>query len=75
LSNKSVSKNLDLERKFSYHPPKLGQPEKYEIIRSMAKDLAYRINELCPDCEEKYESLKRLQESVFWANAGIARNE
>lgn len=39
----------DLEKNFTYHTPKPGQPERYEIIRSYAKVLAAYINGACPD--------------------------
>lgn len=65
----------DLARRFTYHPPKEGQAEKYTEIRSHAHDLALRINKLVPDSREKSLAITSLEEAVMWANAGIARNE
>jgi len=65
----------DLERRFTYHPPKDGQPAKYETIRSRAKSLANEIDELAPDSREKSLAITHLEETVMWANAAIARNE
>lgn len=59
---------------FDYHPPKKGQSELYEAIREKAKEFAELINQLCPDSREKSISFSHLEESVFWANASIARN-
>ena len=63
-----------IENAFTYHTPKPGQPEKYQAIRDMAKELAYLIDELVPDSREKSLAQTKLEESVMWANAGIARN-
>jgi hypothetical protein len=41
----------------------------------MARKLAYLINEDCPDGREKSIAITKLEESVMWANAAIARNE
>ncbi len=63
----------DEENVFTYHAPQKGQPEKYEAIRRMAKDMAVRIRELCPESRELSLARSRLEETVFWANAAIAR--
>lgn len=67
--------NEDIEKNFSYHAPKEDQPERYERIRYKAKMLAAYINEYCPDSREKSLAMTKLEESVMWANAAIARNE
>lgn len=67
--------NPQIENNFKYHTPKQGQPEKYTAIREKAKELAYLIEELCPDSREKSLAFTNLEQSVMWANASIARNE
>jgi hypothetical protein len=67
--------NLQIENNFKYHSPKAGQPEKYLEIRERAKELAYLIDVECPNSREKSLALTKLEESVMWANASIARNE
>ncbi|GAB6989575.1 Acb2/Tad1 domain-containing protein [Paenibacillus pini] len=67
--------NSILENNFSYHPPKEGQSEKYDNIRCKAKELAYLINDLAPKSRENSLAMTNLEQAVFWANAGIARNE
>lgn len=62
-------------RNFTYHPPKDGQPEKYNDLRNAARELAELINNKCPDSREKSLALTKLEESIMWANASIARNE
>jgi hypothetical protein len=64
----------DLNKRFTYHAPKEGQPQKYEAIRAKALELAELLNELCPDSREKSLAVTSLEESVMWANASIARN-
>lgn len=66
--------NPQIEKAFTYHPPKEGQPERYEAIRSEAKLLAALIDDLVPDSREKSLAVTKLEECVMWANAGIARN-
>ncbi len=63
-----------LENNFKYHSPKEGQPEKYTQLREKAKELAYLIEELAPQSREKSLAITKLEESVMWANASIARN-
>ena len=65
----------ELEKRFTYHQPKGNQPEKYEVIRGRAKQLAELINDITPDSREKSVAITKLEEVVFWANASIARNE
>lgn len=66
--------NPKIENAFTYHQPKAEQPEKYEALRSKAKELAYLIDELCPDSREKSLAMTKLEEVSMWANASIARN-
>ena len=64
----------DLEKRFTYHPPKGEQPALYEKIRFNGRNLAEMIDEECPDSREKSLALTKLEEAVMWANAAIARN-
>lgn len=63
-----------LENTYKYHAPKEGQPEKYEAIRNKAKELAYLIDEVCPNSREKALAFTNLEQTSMWANAAIARN-
>lgn len=65
----------ELEKNFTYHAPKPGQPERYQQLREKAKELAALIYEQCPPSRERSIALTELETSVFWANAAIARNE
>ena len=64
----------DIDNRFTYHAPKPGQPEIYQDIRTLAKELALYINETVPEGREKSIAITKLEEATFWANAGIARH-
>ena len=64
-----------IENNFKYHEPSGSQTERYVHLRNMAKDLAIQIESCCPNSREKSLALTKLEESIMWANASIARNE
>ena len=66
---------VTIDNNFKYHAPKNDQQARYESIRNMAKTVANCIEMLCPDSREKSLAFTKLEESVMWANASIARNE
>lgn len=66
---------VDLRRRFTYHPPTAGQPERYERLRAGGLELARLIDGDCPDSREKSLAITHLEQAVMWANAAIARNE
>ncbi|MDT2194096.1 DUF7681 family protein [Paenibacillus larvae] len=49
--------------------------EKYTNYEKRQKELAYLINEICPNSREKSLAITNLEQVVMWANASIARNE
>lgn len=65
----------DLAKRFTYHAPKVGQPERYNELRNSGFSLARLIETLCPDGREKALAITKLEEAIMWANAAIARNE
>jgi hypothetical protein len=65
----------DLSSRFTYHPPKGDQPDRYQAIRTAGWKLATIINDQVPDSREKWLAITHLEEVVMWANAAIARNE
>jgi hypothetical protein len=64
----------DLENRFTYHAPKIGQSEVYEHVRDMAHDFAKHLVNVCPPSRELSLAITALEESVFWSNAAIARH-
>lgn len=65
----------ELTKRFTYHPPKDDQPNRYESLRAEAKYFAREIMENTPASREQSLALTHLEEAIFWANASIARNE
>lgn len=64
-----------IDNNFTYHAPKGNQVQRYVDLRDHAKELAYNIMEKCPNSRERSLALTKLEETVMWANASIARNE
>jgi hypothetical protein len=62
------------QRRWSYHPPKPGQPAMYGELREAAKVLAGVMATHCPVSRELSTALTKLDEAVMHANAAIARN-
>lgn len=63
----------EIETRFTYHPPKEGQPAKYETLRGIAKEFAELIVELVPPGREASLAVTKVEEAIMVANAGIAR--
>lgn len=64
----------ELSNRFSYHPPKANQPEKYEHIRKKCNDLARDLVMNVPTSPELDRALDHLDLVMMLANAGIARH-
>lgn len=65
----------EMGRRFTYHPPKDDQVERYSAIREAVLPLALGLCQSCPESRELSLALTKLEECVMWANAAIARNE
>jgi hypothetical protein len=66
--------STDIENRFNYHPPQSDEvAQRHEGARDLHRDLADWINENLPDSREKSLAITKLEESMFWTNAGIAR--
>lgn len=59
---------------FTYHPPTADQPERYNALRDMGRELAREILLRSKPSRERSLALTKLEEAIMWANAGIARN-
>jgi hypothetical protein len=64
----------DLDNRFDYHPPTGGKIRFHEDVRTAFKILANVINQV-PVSREQSPAITALEESMFWTNAAIARNE
>ncbi len=65
----------DLETDYKPFVPTQEQSRRMDAVRAKAKDLAYAIRNCVPGSREQSSALSRLDEVVFWANAGITRND
>jgi hypothetical protein len=63
------------EHNFKYHPPGAAQ-ETHAAVRAKAKELADLIDQALPEAagREKALAITKVEESMFWACAGIARH-
>lgn len=64
-----------IERTFTYNPPKDDQAPRYVAIRATAKAFAEQLAQQVPESRELSLALTHLEQVVMFANAGIARNE
>jgi hypothetical protein len=64
-----------LQRTFKYHVPQGAQNDRFSRIRVVAHLFAQRIIEDCPKSRERSLALTNLEQSMFWANASVAREE
>lgn len=63
----------ELANRFTYHPPKGDQVQRYETIRAEAMRFAEYIDALAAPSRERSLAMTKLEESVMWANAAVAR--
>ena len=64
-----------IDNTFQYHSPKGDQAERYQEIRSKAKELAEVFGQKGAPSRELSLAFTNLQQAVMWANASIAINE
>jgi hypothetical protein len=64
----------DLENRFNFHPatdPEVGQ--RHQNVRNRCLHLATELSKVVPPGREKTLMITKIEEVMFWANAGIAR--
>lgn len=64
----------ELERRATYHAPTPEARMAHEIVRDTILTAAIRIRDTVPESRELAMALTHLDEAMFCANAGIARN-
>lgn len=67
----------ELDADFRHHPPTNKEREQsHGLVRTYCLVLARQLNELVPDGMEKNQAIKvNLSQVMFWANAGVARQD
>lgn len=64
----------ELWKRFQHHPPKDAHTVKrHEMVRSSIANCVSHLLGVVPDSREQSIMLTKLEEAMFWANAGIAR--
>lgn len=64
----------ELENRFSYHPPRNDNDRlDHQLVKAYLKRAADVVNERVPDGREKSTAMTKIEEAMFWANAGLAR--
>jgi hypothetical protein len=64
-----------LDELFTYHAPRAGQPERYQLIREGARAFARILRDNCPPSADRTDAIRKLRECVMTANAAIALEE
>jgi hypothetical protein len=67
--------NKDLANRFNYHKPTDDKIIAHSDIREAAFTFATVLNNLLPEGREKASALTKIEEAMFWGNAGIARSD
>lgn len=64
----------ELLNRFTYHPPQSDDIEAaYRSTRNACHAAAVVFVTVCPESRELSLAIRKLEEAVMWANAGIAR--
>lgn len=66
----------DIGNRFGYHPPQSQEAKDgHEQMRAVLATAAGMVAGLVPPGREQSLAITKLEEAMFWANAGIARNQ
>lgn len=63
----------DIDRRFDYHRPDEHAANTHQRIRDAHKRLAEKLDSELPEGREKALAITNLEQTMFWANAAIAR--
>lgn len=63
-----------IAHRFAYHAPNEQARTYHEKVRAILGTCASALAQLTPQGREQSLMLTHLEEAMFWANAGIARN-
>ena len=63
----------ELDRRFDFHPATAVSGPLHDEIRRLHREMANDILRLVPEGRERAVAITKLEEAMFWSNAGIAR--
>lgn len=65
----------EIENRFAFHAADTEEKQlAHGSARGLFRSLAMQINDILPEGREKAITFTHLEESMFWANAAIARH-
>lgn len=67
--------NADLDKLFTYHAPGEKAIAAHGTVRQFGKDFALLVTATCPPSRERSLAITKIEETVMWANAAIARHK
>lgn len=74
MSYADTRSTADIDNRFDFHPATTAEKRgEHGSIREACKALAHELDRKIPPGREKALALTKLEEAMFWANAGIAR--
>lgn len=69
----SDEQTTDLANRFAHHPPIGNQLELYDRVRTRLREAAADVLSCMPPGREQSLFLTNMEQAMFWANSGIAR--
>lgn len=67
------NKEQEINSRFGFHKPDAKQIEDMSTIRKKVRELAFLIQELCPESREKSTAFTQLQFVMMSANSAIVQ--
>lgn len=66
----------DIENRFAFHPASTPDRQAaHQSVRTHCHELAGVLNDLLPEGREKSLAITNLEQTMFWANAAVARQK
>lgn len=63
----------EVARRFTHYPPDDDRARVHEGVRAAYRELGGALALMLPEGREKSLAFTALEESIFWANAAVAR--
>lgn len=68
--------HADISRRFEYHPPSTDEVRlTHESVRDRCMALAFYLERILPDCDERDQAIRSLDLTAMWANSCVARTQ